>query len=87
MLANPEANTRLLYTCKINNSEDRMTSSVQSCEGQEYYGKLGYVFTVEPTDVRALSLWRCNMGGHHFDSVTDNCEGYTKEFRLGWVIA
>jgi serine/threonine protein kinase len=91
LLANAEANTKPLYSCQINNSEDRMTSSSTDCEGQRVYDvrPLGYVFTVKPADVKVLPLYRCNAGGHHFDSVVTNCEGdqYKNEFMHGWVIA
>ncbi|MDX8037131.1 serine/threonine-protein kinase [Lentzea sp. BCCO 10_0856] len=91
LLAKEEASTKPLYSCKIKNSEDRMTSSSPTCEGQDVYDArpLGYVFTAKPADVKTLELYRCNMGGHHFDSVVSNCEGdqYKKEFLQGWVIA
>ncbi|GGU56518.1 serine/threonine-protein kinase [Lentzea flava] len=91
LLANPEPNTKPLYSCKINNSEDRMTSSSSNCEGQIVYdaNPLGYVFTAKPAGVNVLPLYRCNAGGHHFDSVVENCEGsqYTREFLHGWVVA
>jgi serine/threonine protein kinase len=86
LLAKPEANTKPFYSCRINNSEDRMSSSDFNCEGQGYYGEIGYIFTVKPADANALPLYRCNMGGHHFDSVTSNCEGYKTEFQHGWVL-
>jgi eukaryotic-like serine/threonine-protein kinase len=63
-----------------------MSSVYSNCEGQGYYGELGYVFVEKPADVDTLELWRCNMGEHHFESVA-NCEGYTKEGRLGWVLS
>jgi serine/threonine protein kinase len=91
LLANAEANTKPLYSCKIPNSEDRMTSSSPTCEGQTVYDArpLGYVFTVKPADVPVLPLYRCNAGGHHFDSVITNCEGdqYKNEFQHGWVLS
>nr|WP_090013724.1 serine/threonine-protein kinase [Lentzea albidocapillata] len=87
LLAKQEANTKPLYSCVVNNSEDRMTSASPTCEGQQRYGGvLGYIFTAKPSDVNTLVLHRCNMGGHHFDSVA-GCEGYTKEFVQGWVLA
>ncbi|MGW6446013.1 serine/threonine-protein kinase [Lentzea sp. NPDC055074] len=87
LLAKEEPNTKPLYSCVINNSEDRMTSSSATCEGQTRYGGvLGYVFTAKPSDVTTLPLYRCNLGGHHFDSVTENCEGYQREFLQGWVL-
>ncbi|WP_269814221.1 serine/threonine-protein kinase [Lentzea terrae] len=86
LLAKEEPNTRVLYSCRINNSEDRMSSVLFNCEGHGYYGELGHVFKEKPADANSLELWRCNMGGHHFESVAD-CEGYTKEGRLGWVLA
>ncbi|TWP45169.1 serine/threonine protein kinase [Lentzea tibetensis] len=86
LLANPEADTKPLYTCRVNNSEDRMSSGSSTCESQTVYGTLGYVFSKKPADVEVLPLFRCNMGGHHFDSVTTNCEGYQVEFQFGWVV-
>ncbi|GAA3644035.1 hypothetical protein GCM10022267_33170 [Lentzea roselyniae] len=88
LLANPESNTKPVYSCKINNSEDRMTSSAANCEGQTIYdnGLLGYVFTAPPMDVHTVKLYRCNAGGHHFDSLHEGCEGYKTEFTQGWVI-
>ncbi len=89
LLVNPEANTKPLYSCKIPNSEDRMTSSSSTCEGQIVHdaNPLGHVFTAKPSDVNVLPLYRCNLGGHHFDSLHGNCEGYTTEFLQGWVVA
>ncbi|USX51538.1 serine/threonine-protein kinase [Lentzea sp. HUAS12] len=88
LLAKQEPNSKPLYSCVINNSEDRMTSSSATCEGQTRYGGvLGYVFTAKPADVKTLPLYRCNLGGHHFDSVVENCEGYKQEFLQGWVLA
>ncbi|HEX8870244.1 MAG TPA: hypothetical protein VF821_31565, partial [Lentzea sp.] len=61
--------------------------------GQRIYNAtpLGYVFdkNAKPSDVNVLPLYRCNAGGHHFDSVVTNCEGdqYTREFQFGWVVA
>ncbi|WP_308102980.1 serine/threonine-protein kinase [Lentzea sp. CC55] len=87
LLAKPEPGTKPLYSCIINNSEDRMTSASDGCEGQKRYGGvLGHVFTAKPADVASLPLHRCNMGGHHFDSVA-GCEGYPQEFVQGWVLA
>ncbi|GLZ31295.1 hypothetical protein Lesp02_34830 [Lentzea sp. NBRC 105346] len=87
LLANPEPGTKPLYSCRINNSEDRMTSAAADCEGQTPYGggPLGYVFTSEPAGVPSMVLYRCNMGAHHFDSVA-GCEGYQTEFPFGWVV-
>ncbi|MEU0879051.1 serine/threonine-protein kinase [Lentzea sp. NPDC005914] len=89
LLAKSESATKPLYSCQVNNSEDRMTSSSANCEGQRIYNvtPLGYVFTAQPADVNTVSLYRCNAGGHHFDSLDELCEGYKQEFRQGWVVA
>jgi hypothetical protein len=90
LLAKPEANTKPLYSCQqVNKTDDRMTSSGADCEGQPLYstGLLGYAFTKEPADVPTKKLYRCNMGGHHFDSLSDTCEGKTVEFLQAWVLA
>jgi serine/threonine protein kinase len=87
VLANAESGTRPLYSCDVNDSEDRMSSISADCEGNGVYGLLGYVFTSKPADVASLPLYRCNMGGHHFDSVTTDCEGKTVEGQAGWVLS
>ena len=86
VLANAEPGTRPIYSCEVNGSDDRMMSISANCEGNGVYGLLGHVFTAKPTDVSTLPLYRCNMGGHHFDSVTTNCEGKTVEGQSGWVL-
>ncbi|ONI88357.1 serine/threonine protein kinase [Saccharothrix sp. ALI-22-I] len=86
LAANAESGTQPIYSCQINNSADRMTSGVADCEGQRTYGLLGYIFTAPPADVATKALYRCNAGGHHFDSLDPACEGKTVEFRIGWVL-
>ncbi|XVV02217.1 serine/threonine-protein kinase [Actinosynnema sp. CA-248983] len=87
LAVNAEPGTRPLYSCIINNSKDRMTSASATCENQQVYGLLGHIFTDRPADARAQPLYRCNMGGHHFESLSSTCEGKTVEFQLGWVLA
>ncbi|WP_433264020.1 protein kinase domain-containing protein [Actinosynnema sp. CS-041913] len=86
LAANPEPGTRPLYSCKINNSADRMSSVSPNCESQQVYGVVGHIFTAKPADTPAQEIYRCNLGGHHFESLSPSCEGKTVEFRLGWVI-
>jgi hypothetical protein len=64
-----------------------MTSTSAACEGQTVYGLLGHVFTERPADTAALPLYRCNMGGHQFESLSASREGKPVEFQLGWVPA
>ncbi|KOV84431.1 serine/threonine protein kinase [Nocardia sp. NRRL S-836] len=87
LLANPEPGAMPLYACRINNSEDHMTSVSSTCEGQTVLGTLGYVFRDKPADVATLPLHRCLFQGAHFDSPSANCEGQTVEFQFGWVVA
>ncbi|MFI9816137.1 serine/threonine-protein kinase [Saccharothrix variisporea] len=87
LAVNAEPGTRPLYSCIVNNSSDRMTSVSANCENQQVYGLLGHIFTQQPADARAQQLYRCNLGGHHFESLSPTCEGKTVEFSLGWVLA
>jgi serine/threonine protein kinase len=86
LLANPETDTMPLYACRLNGSEDHMTSVSSTCEGQTVLGTLGYVFKSKPADVPTSPLYRCMINGTHFDSLAANCEGYTREFQFGWVV-
>jgi len=61
-----------------------MTSPSAVCEGQTAYGLLGHIFTKPPTDAASAPLYRCNAGGHHFDSLDPACEGKAVElFKTG----
>jgi hypothetical protein len=88
LLAKEEAGTKPLYACRINGSEDHMTSVSPTCEGQTVVSAtpLGHVFTGKPADVPALPLYRCLFKGTHFDSLDAKCEGYQPEFLFGWVV-
>ncbi|MGI5505367.1 serine/threonine-protein kinase [Lentzea sp. CA-135723] len=86
LMVNEEPNTRILYACRLTNSEDHMTSTQPNCEGQTVLGKLGYVFSAQPADVPVLPIYRCLFKGAHFDSTLANCEGQQVEFQLGWTV-
>ncbi|MBB5955563.1 serine/threonine protein kinase [Saccharothrix tamanrassetensis] len=86
LAVNPEPGTRPLYSCKIAGSADRMSSVSANCENQQVYGVVGHIFTARPADAPAQPIYRCNMGGHHFESLSPSCEGKTVEFQLGWVL-
>jgi hypothetical protein len=88
LLAKEEAGTKPLYACRVNGSEDHMTSVSPTCEGQTVVSAtpLGHVFKSKPADVPALLLYRCQVKGTHFDSLDANCEGYQREFQFGWVV-
>ncbi|NKE58458.1 hypothetical protein FXN61_17170 [Lentzea sp. PSKA42] len=86
LLAEPEPNAKPLYACRINNSEDHMTSPSSTCEGQTVLGTLGYIFTQKPSDTPSLPLYRCLFNGTHFDSIHANCEGYKLEWQFGWTV-
>ncbi|WP_285638725.1 serine/threonine-protein kinase [Lentzea sp. NBRC 102530] len=86
LLVNEEPGTRMLYACRLINSEDHMTSTQPNCEGQTVLGKLGYVFIHQPADVPALPVYRCLFKGTHFDSIHANCEGQQPEFQFGWTV-
>jgi serine/threonine protein kinase len=86
LLGNAEPGTKPLYSCDLNGTDDRMSSLSSTCEGHGVYGLLGHVFAAKPDDVATLPLFRCNMGAHHFDSVTTDCEGKSVEFQFGWVL-
>jgi hypothetical protein len=40
----------------------------------------------KPADLPSLPLYRCLIGGQHFDSVSTGCEGQSVEFQFGWVL-
>ncbi|WP_436493263.1 protein kinase domain-containing protein [Actinokineospora sp. HUAS TT18] len=86
--AKPAAGTKKMYSCKQNASDDHFTSVDQSggCEGHKMIALLGYIFTAPPEGVRSASLYRCTYSGGHFDSIHDDCEGYNKEYRMGYVL-
>ncbi|MFT7838407.1 serine/threonine-protein kinase [Saccharothrix sp. BKS2] len=86
LVVDQEPGTAPLYSCQIANSPDRMTSTAANCEGQAVYGLLGHVFAQQPADAPALPIYRCNAGGHHFESLDPACEGHPAEFQLGWVL-
>jgi serine/threonine protein kinase len=86
LLANADPGTKPLYSCTARNSQDRMSSLSSTCEGQSVYGLLGHVLVDKPADLPALPLFRCLIGGRHFDSVSTGCEGQAVEFQYGWVL-
>jgi len=86
LAAEPEPSAKPLYACRINNSEDHMTSPSSTCEGQTVLGTLGYILTAKPADTPSLPLYRCLFNGTHFDSNDANCEGYKQEFQFGWTV-
>ncbi|KJK51435.1 serine/threonine protein kinase [Lentzea aerocolonigenes] len=88
LLAKEEPGTKPLYACRINGSEDHMTSVSPTCEGQTVLSAtpLGHVFKDKPGDVPTLPLYRCIFKGTHFDSLDSKCEGYQQEWQFGWVV-
>ncbi len=87
LLAKHEQGAVELFACRLNTTEDHMTSRASDCEGQKMLGSLGYIFKDKPADVAVLPLYRCIYKGQHFDSVHSNCEGQKVEFQFGWVVA
>ncbi len=88
LLAKEEPGAMPLYACRVNGSEDHMTSVSSGCEGQTPLSAtpVGYIFKSKPDDVSTLPLYRCLFKGTHFDSLDSKCEGYTQEWQFGWVV-
>jgi serine/threonine protein kinase len=89
LFAKEEPGTMPLYACRVNGSEDHMTSVSPTCEGQTVLSAvpLGYVFRDKPSDVPTFTIHRCLFKNTHFDSPDRNCESQQYEFSFGWVVA
>lgn len=86
LVAEPEANTRKLFSCQQNTNDDHFTSTDSKCEGHRVLGMLGYIFTAAPPQGAAHLIYRCTYSGGHFDSIHASCEGYNREFPLGYLL-
>ena len=76
-----------LYSCFSNGYQ--FTSPSASCEGQTYYGLLGYVSAAPIQGSTSLPLYRCYLSPQHFDTTSTNCEGASSAIRenlLGYVV-
>ncbi|QQQ77416.1 LamG domain-containing protein [Saccharothrix sp. 6-C] len=78
------ANTRVLRSCK--SGDDLFTSTSADCEGGTKLADIGSVYTVEPTNVETIAVYRCVAGSDRFDSLTGDCEGATKQQLLGYTL-
>ncbi|WP_052684434.1 serine/threonine-protein kinase [Lentzea aerocolonigenes] len=83
-----EAGTRKLYACKIGTAGDYMTAVNRDCDGHEFAGELGWIFTTQPADAESRVLYRCtrDSGSRHFDSLDGDCEGEHRDGPLGYVL-
>ncbi|MFC4068454.1 hypothetical protein [Actinoplanes subglobosus] len=78
--------TTALYQC-VSGSRDTFTSPRVDCEGQRYGTRRGFVFQQPPAGVATRRLYRCLIGGEHFDSNDPGCEGQRTEGLLGYTLA
>ncbi|MEU4164347.1 hypothetical protein [Actinoplanes sp. NPDC026670] len=78
--------TIALYQC-ASGARDTFTSPRVDCEGQRYGTRLGYIFQQPPAGVATKRLYRCLIGGEHFDSTDPGCEGQRTEGLLGYTLA
>lgn len=83
------ANAAELYSCARTNG-DEMTTPNASCEGVPgTTTPLGYIWTSlsgVPAGLSAVGLYRCLVGGDHFDSLSTTCEGQTVDAFLGYLV-
>jgi serine/threonine protein kinase len=86
LVTTPEPGTMSLYACKVTTQDDWFTSLQSDCEGQTKLDHMGYIFGNPPHGVESVALYRCNTGGSHADDLTSNCQGYTVEGRLGYLV-
>lgn len=77
-------NTRTLHSCK--SGVDMFTSAQADCEGATKVADIGSVYTVKPTNVPTIPVYRCVIGGDRFDSSADTCEGGTRQQLLGYTL-
>jgi hypothetical protein len=83
VLAVAGANTRAIYACRT--GAESFTSLDSACEGNTKVGDLGLVYTIQPTNLPTLPLYRCHTATDHFDART--CDGATADGLLGYTLA
>lgn len=81
----PQEGARPLLSCR--DGGDEFTSTDPACEGKQVLADLGYLWTAPPSGLDTVALHRCVVNSQHFLSRSENCEGFTLEARLGYVLA
>jgi hypothetical protein len=76
-------NTKMLYACMF--GKDAFTSPDAACENNVKVGEIGLVYTVQPTNIPTVAVYRCNTGPDHFDAV--NCGSAPQDGLLGYAVA
>ncbi|MEU0879050.1 serine/threonine-protein kinase [Lentzea sp. NPDC005914] len=88
--AEQEPGTRELLACRVGTAGDYMTSVDSSCDKQEVFGTLGYIFVTPPAEGHVIPLYRCTWdnGARHFDALDKSCDGGGRlDGQLGWVLS
>lgn len=67
---------------------DHFTSVSPTCEGNIYYGVIGYIFTSPPAGYGSIPVYRCRVTASQeiFDSPSSTCEGQTGASLLGFMV-
>jgi hypothetical protein len=91
-LAGAHSGMQEFYSCALPGTGD-MTSTHSDCEATGVAGVgMGYLWPTAasvPTGVPVSTVYRCYIptNGHHFDSPTPDCLGFTLDFVLGYFAA
>jgi hypothetical protein len=81
--ADPGDNTVMLHACS--NAGSSFTSTAADCEGATLVGDIGLIYTVQPTNIPTIPLYRCKDAAGRFDAR--NCGGATADGVLGYSVA
>ncbi|MCU1479245.1 MAG: hypothetical protein JWQ19_31 [Subtercola sp.] len=91
-LASAHPGMQEFYSCALPGTGD-MTTTRPDCEGTGVTGVgMGYLWPTAaslPSGVPVAPVYRCSVpvNGHHFDSATANCMGWTVDYVLGYFAA
>src|SRR5262249_13879195 len=83
--AAPAPHTPTLYACR--SGAGRFTSVDAACEGNTVLGTVGLVYTIQPTNIPTVPVYRCTATGDSFESLRSDCEGVQQHSLLGYTVA
>ena len=78
-----QPNTKLIFECVRSIDQRNFPSAQSSCENQEAWGPLGYVYV--NANANAKAIYRCRAGSDYFVSPDAACENTTNEGLLGYA--
>jgi hypothetical protein len=81
-----QPNTALIFECVRIIDKRNFPSTNQNCDNQEAWGPLGYVYTDQNINSKAVAIYRCRAGSDYFISADSKCENTNNEGLLGYAL-